>query len=80
MTDEDNNTVRSFLAQLDKNQALTALALQGVVDDLKEVKETQKATDNRVLALEARRWPANTVSVVMMFIAAAALIAPYIFK
>ncbi|MFB9661607.1 hypothetical protein ACFQS3_02695 [Glycomyces mayteni] len=62
-----------FLAQLDKNQALTTQALQSVVEKV-------NGHDSRLTNLESRRWPANTISIVMMIIGAIALVAPYIFR
>jgi hypothetical protein len=68
-----NEETFKFLAQLDKNQALTAQALTEVVEKV-------KSHDTRLTNLEGRRWPANTISIVMMVIAALAFLAPYAFK
>jgi hypothetical protein len=60
-------------AQLDKNQALTAQTLQGLV-------ETVKSHGTRIENLESRRWPANTVSIVMMAIALVGFLATYLIR
>lgn len=74
MTDFDAPEPWKFFHKLDMNATKTAIILESVLQDLKEIKEEQAKADERISALESRRWPAHAISVVLMIIGIAGFV------
>ena len=80
MNIEDLPEQYRVLMALDKNQALITQRLETLDERMRERDLTIAQHDQRISGLESRRWPANTVSIVMMIFAAVSFASAYLFR